>query len=152
MLQRFAQFTASISAISRFIQKIQRDEMEKYGLKGAYAQYLLALRRHPEGITAAQLCEICDRDKGAVSRILTEMERKGLIRRPDSGDSPYRARLVLTAQGLAAADYVRAKAAMATELVGGGLSEADRATLYAALTLISENIESLSQRGLPDFI
>ena len=76
MLDRFEQFTAAISTIHRFVQKIERDEMEKYGLKGASAQYLLAMARYPEGITAAALCDVCDRDKAAVSRILSEMEKK----------------------------------------------------------------------------
>ena len=38
MLDRFEQFTAAISAINRCIQKLERDEMEKYGYKGAVVQ------------------------------------------------------------------------------------------------------------------
>ena len=33
MLDRFEQFTAAISAINRCVQKLERDEMEKYGYK-----------------------------------------------------------------------------------------------------------------------
>lgn len=150
MLRRFERFTAAISAIDRFIQKIERDEMEKYGLKGAYAQYLLAMYRHPQGITATELCEVCDRNKAAVSRMLAEMEQKGLICRADPGDSQYRARLILTPAGQEAANYVRHKASIAAELVGKGLSDEDRATLYAALELITNNIGSVSATGLPD--
>ena len=40
MIDRFEQFVSYISAIHRDVQKIERDEMVKYGLKGAYAQYL----------------------------------------------------------------------------------------------------------------
>ncbi len=150
MLQRFERFTASISAINRFIQKIERDEMEKYGLRGAYAQYLLAMQLHPEGITATALCDACDRNKAAVSRMLSEMEQKGLIRRVDDRSSPYRARLTLTDAGQEAANYVGHKAALATELVGTGLSDEARSALYAALELITANIENVSQTGLPD--
>ena len=45
MVNRFEQFTGLISAGNRCVQKIERDEMEKFGLKGAYAQYLLAMAR-----------------------------------------------------------------------------------------------------------
>ena len=38
MLTRFEQFTSSIAGIYKHIQKIERDEMIKYGLKGSYAQ------------------------------------------------------------------------------------------------------------------
>ena len=43
--------------------------LEKYGYKGAFAQYLVVLASHPEGLTSAQLCEQSDRDKAAVSRV-----------------------------------------------------------------------------------
>ena len=103
MLDRFEQFTSAISALYRDVQKIERDEMEKQGLRGAFAQYLLAISRHPEGITAATLCEVCDKDKAAVSRIIAEMESKGLVEKENDGTSQYRARLRLTPAGQEAA-------------------------------------------------
>lgn len=150
MLDRFVQFTAAISSIYRFIQKIEREEMEKFGLKGAFAQYLLAMERHPEGITAAALCEACDKDKAAVSRILSEMETKKLVRRADSGDSPYRARMVLTQEGRSASEYVRHKAALAAEIAGKDLSGEDRTAFYLTLEQIAGNIQTISQQGLPE--
>lgn len=150
MRNRFEQFTAAISPIHRFIQKIERDEMDKYGLKGASAQYLLAMERYPEGVTAAALCDICDRDKAAVSRILSEMEAKGLIYRVNPGESQYRALLALTPAGKQAADFVNRKAAIAVELVGSGLTDEDRKVLYAALAHIAANIKALSHEGIPE--
>lgn len=151
MLDRFEQFTTAISTIYRFVQKIERDEMEKYGLKGASAQYLLAMARYPEGITAAALCDVCDRDKAAVSRILSEMEVKGLIARTNGGESQYRAPLVLTPAGKEAADYVNQKASRAAEIVGHGLTDEDRRVLYDALAHITANIEHLSHTGIPEW-
>ena len=150
MLNRFEQFTAAISSLYRFIQKIERDEMEKYGLKGASAQYLLAMERFPEGITAAELCDVCDKDKSAVSRILAEMEAKGLIRRESDNDSQYRARLTLTDSGREAAGYVQRKATVAVELAGQGLSDGERKVLYSSLELIANNIKTISHKGIPD--
>lgn len=150
MITRFERFTAAISSIHRFIQKIERDEMEKYGLKGACAQYLLAMAAHPEGITASELCEICDKDKAAVSRILNEMEAKGLVIRNSDGMTQYRVRLTLTDVGKEVANYVNQKATFAAELVGKGLRPEDRKALYAALDLIAANIEALSNQGIPD--
>ena len=73
MLSRYEQFSYIVSGINRHIQKLERDEMIKFGYKGAFAQYLVAMRHYPKGVTAAQLSEICDKDKAAVSRIVTEM-------------------------------------------------------------------------------
>jgi DNA-binding MarR family transcriptional regulator len=104
MIQRFEVFTSAISSIYREIQKIERAEMERYGLKGAYTQYLLAIDYRPEGMTAAKLCEICDKNKAAVSRILSEMEHSGLIQR---STNPYKSLLTLTAKGREAVEYVK---------------------------------------------
>lgn len=150
MLDRFERFTSFISSLNRFVQKIERDEMEKFGLKGAFAQYLLAMDRYPEGITAAMLCEVCDRDKAAVSRILTELEQKGMVCRADPGDRPYRAKMTLTPAGKQAAAFVRRRATLAVDLVGKGLTDEHREVLYETLHLISTNIETICQTGLPD--
>ncbi len=149
MLSRFEQFTFMISGIYRSIQKIEREEMDKYGLKGGYAQHLAAMARHPEGLTATQLCEICDLDKAAVSRSLTEMEQRGLLER-DMTAGAYRAKLCLTSTGREAADYVRKKACAAVEAAGKKLSDGDRAVLYTALESIAGQLQTIAKEGLPD--
>lgn len=147
MLHRFEQFTGSIAAIAHHIHKIQRDEMEKLGLKGTYTQYLLALEQHPDGLTAAQLCKLYEADKGAVSRILSELEGHGLISRIGSS---YRAKLVLTQQGRQIAHLVSQRVILATELANSGISNRDREIFYSVLKHFSTNIESISKTGLPE--
>lgn len=147
MVSRFEHFSASISCIYRYIQKIERIEMEKYGLKGPYAQCLLAMRRYPEGITAARLCEVCDKDKAAVSRMVTELEEKGLISRSDPGVR-YRMQLKLTPLGEEAAEHVEQRAKLAVEEAGAGLTDKQRSTLYAVLDLIAENLQEICVNGL----
>lgn len=149
MLSRYEQFSALISSLCRSIQKIEREEMEKYGFKGAYAQYLAAMRRHPEGITSAQLSEICDRDKAAVSRAVTEMEEKGLLLRTGQKDNLYRARLTLTETGRQAAEFVARRGQEAVDAADLGVSEEDRRILYATLSTIAENLQSIHQNGFP---
>ena len=150
MLERFEQFTAAISALYRDVQKIERDEMEKQGLRGAFAQYLLAISRYPKGITAAALCEVCDKDKAAVSRIVTEMEARGLVERETDGVSQYRAKLRLTPAGEEAAAFARKRASAAVELAGAGVSYEDRKVFYAALARISASLQQISRTGIPD--
>ena len=149
MLNRFEQFTSAISALCRDVQKIERDEMEKQGLRGAFAQYLLAISRYPEGITASALCEVCDKDKAAVSRIIGEMESKGLLQKINDGTSQYRARISLTPAGEKAAAFVRERASAAVELAGSGLSDEDRKAFYKTLELISENLQDICKKGIP---
>ncbi len=156
MINRFQQFSVSIAAIYRHIQKIERAEMIKYGLKGSYAQYLATLNLHSEGLTASQLCEICDKDKAAISRVITEMEEKGLVVRErqdghiSDGSRVYRARLTLTPFGKEAADHVLDRAIVAVEHAGMGLTEENRRIFYASMEIIAHNLQSISKDGIPE--
>ena len=75
VISRFEQLSSAISRIYHYIQKIERIEMEKFGLKGPHVQCMLAMNRNPEGLTATQLCTMCEKDKAAVSRTIAELEK-----------------------------------------------------------------------------
>ena len=150
MLDRFEQFSYSISNIYKHINKIEREEMEKYGLRGAYAQYLVTMTHYPDGITSSKLSEICDRDKAAISRIVSEMEDKGLVVRYTDRDNMYRAKLILTEEGKKAADYVCERAEKAVNAAGNGLGEEERKIFYGALAIIEANLRRISRDGIPD--
>ena len=148
MESRYELLSGSISCMYHDIQKIERVEMNKYGLKGPHAQCLLAMKRHPEGITAARLCEACDKDKAAVSRILGELEAAGMVSRENRNGSRYRALLRLTEQGKAAANAVMEKARLAVEVAGKGFGEEEREVFYRVLSIISGNLHKLCRDGL----
>lgn len=149
MVSRYEQFAGAIFGIYRDIQRIERDEMEKFGLRGAYAQYLLAIGRHPEGVTSAELREICDKDKAAISRVVAEMQLKGLVHRRRVGENLYRARLTLTERGRQAAQMVSARAERAVELADKGLTEEDRKLFYSVLEKIADNLQRITKDGIP---
>ena len=150
MLSRFQQFSYVISEINRQIQKIERDEMIKYGCKGAFAQYLVALLNHPEGLTAARLCQICDKDKAAVSRMVSEMQEKGMVTRSNESTRSYNAPILLTEDGRKAAEHVCMKARAAVKAVGGEMSEEERRVLYSLLDSIAGKLQRLSEEGIPE--
>ena len=150
MLRRFEQFCTSAFSIYRSILKIERMEMEKFGLKGPHAQCLLNMARHPEGITAAQLCTLCDKDKAAISRTVAELENADMLVRHCSGNNRYRAQLMLTEKGYEAAAQVAERAKYAVEQAGSGLSDEQRAVFYYALGLIADNLQNICDDGLND--
>lgn len=149
MLHRYERFSLAIGEIERCRHKLTADEMEKYGLSSPHAVYLNALYQYEEGITAAKLGELILRDKADVSRIIGQMEKKGLVRKEATGSNMYRARIKLTEEGKEAALHVRERAALAVELAGAGLSEEERETFYYALERITANLQTLSKEGLP---
>ena len=149
MLGRYEQFSFIVSVINRQIQKIERDEMEKHGYKGAFAQYLMVMRHHPEGVTATQLCELCDKDKAAVSRVVNEMVEKNLVVRSSAKETLYRAKLTLTEEGRLIAEYVAERAMTAVAAVGNELTDEERKMFYSTLDFIAERLQNLSKNGIP---
>jgi DNA-binding MarR family transcriptional regulator len=150
MISKYELFSASVSSLYRDIQRIERRETAKYGMKGPHAQCLLAMSRYPEGITATQICDICEKDKAAVSRTLAELEESGLVLRTARNGSRYRALLTLTEKGKDAARTVNEKAQIAVEQAGAGLDDAQREVFYAVLDVIAGNLHTICKEGLKD--
>ena len=148
MTDRFERFTIAISEISRYWHKIAGDVMEEYGLKGTHAIYLTVMQQYKNGITSAALCDICGKDKSDVSRLISIMEKKGLVVR--EGASNYRAMLKLTEKGEKLADLVKKKASTAVEIAGKDLSQENRRIFYDALDTITTNLRTISKNGLPE--
>ena len=150
MISKYELFSGSVSSMHHDIQRIERVEMAKFGLKGPHAQCLLAMNRYPEGLTAAQLCEICEKDKAAVSRILAELEQAGMVLREIRNGSRYRANLTLTERGQAAAQAVKERARLAVERAGEGLDDGQREVFYRVLALIAGNLHAICKDGLEE--
>ncbi|MBQ6929903.1 MAG: MarR family transcriptional regulator [Oscillospiraceae bacterium] len=150
MIDRYQQFSYIVSVINRQIQKIERDEMEKYGYKGAFAQYLMAMRRNPAGVTSAQLSDMCDRDKAAVSRVITEMIEKGLVVRKSANETFYRAKLTLTQKGAEIADYIARQGAAAVAAVNNELTKEELKAFYSNLDYIADKLHIISKDGIPN--
>lgn len=148
MISKYELFSSSVSCLYHDIQKIERVEMANFGLKGPHAQVLMVLNRYPQGITAAKLCEICEKDKAAISRSVAELEQTGLLTRDQRGGSGYRAPLKLTEQGLSAAKAVSCRAQQAVEQAGAGLTDAQREVFYQVLALIAGNLHNICKDGL----
>ncbi len=146
MHNRYQYFSAAITSLYHDIQRVERLEMGKFGLKGPNAQCLMALSHLPEGITAARLCEITKKDKAAISRSIRQLEEGGLLRR----EGGYRAALLLTREGRQVAMGVQEKVRLAVEQAGEGLTEEDREVFYRVLATIAGNLHTICRDGLKE--
>ncbi len=149
LIDRFERFSVVISEISRHWHKIASEEMEKRGLKGTHSVYLTTMSRYPDGLTAAQLCQLCGKDKSDVSRMMSIMEKKGLVRKEGVHQKQYRGVFRLTEEGAAAAGEVCQRASLAVEEVGRDIAEDKRAVLYEVLETIEKRLGEISREGLP---
>ena len=150
MIHRYEVFSAAIASIYHDIQRIERVEMAKYDLKGPHAQCLLAMSRYPGGLTSVKLCEICDKDKAAVSRAVSELENAGLLVVESRNGIRYRAVLRLTDAGQAAAKAVCSRAELAVVQAGQGLTDGQREVFYDVLAKIAGNLHAICKNGLQE--
>jgi DNA-binding MarR family transcriptional regulator len=140
-MTRFEQFTVSIFRITHYWNRIATEEMREHGLKGTYAFYLLTLYTAKDSITAAQLCEMTQRDKADVSRAVALFQEKGFVEA--YGENRYRAPIKLTQEGKRIAAKIRKKADSALQTAGEGLSDEMRRNMYEALDIISANLKEM---------
>lgn len=142
MEECFEAFTVLIGRISRSIKRIKSEEMAEFQLKGPHVSCLYYLSM-ADGLTAAALCERCDEDKAAVSRSLDDLEKGGYITCGSGAGRRYRTPLYLTERGRAVCRAINEKIERIVNAASQGLGEAERRSMYRALTLISGNLERI---------
>ena len=148
MIERFEKFSYTVTEIVNQLHKIAAEEMRRYGLKWPHAVYLISLYKRPQGITAAGLSELCGRDKADVSRAITAMAEKGLVKKESNGQN-YRVLLKLTEDGIKVAAHISERAKLAVEFVSCGVTEEQRSNFYEVLEIIGTNLQKMSENGLP---
>ncbi len=150
MITRFEQFSYAINGMYRFIHRIQKNEMVKRGYKGVFAIYLATLKRYEEGLSCARLCDVCDKDKAAVSRIISEMEEKGLVERINGGERGYGAKVILTEKGKEVADFVSERARIAVdEATSEIMTEGELNDFNETLEHLYKSLQEISEVGIP---
>ena len=120
MENRFEHFTLDIFNISKYWNKIASEEMKEYGLRGAHA--------------------------ADVSRAIADFQKKGIL---EPYDGPrYRFTPKLTPRGHALAAQIRARATVALDLAGQGITDEMRENMYHCLDLIATNMRLICEDGL----
>lgn len=142
MENRFDTFTSSILELNRIVQRVKDCEMKKLGLKGAHAMVLYQLGRAPEGLSAVQLTDRCREDKAAISRALSQLVTKGLVRKTDSDSGrAYRTPFLLTEAGTQVVAQLNARVEALFAKGGSLLSARQRADFYETLELVLRGAE-----------
>lgn len=145
-MDRFERFSFAMFEASRCWHKLADEELDKVGLKGAYATYLTTLFQYPDGITAAELSKKCIKDKADTSRAVNLFEKKGIVIKSDNS---YRCKIKLTPLGEEIANTIKLRAQKAVECAGKNMSEQEREIFYNSLESIVRNLKKLSKEGIP---
>ena len=139
MKDRFEAFITGVTVCYKYIQRIKSLEMTELGLKGTHVTCLFYLNNHPEGLTAAQLCQMCAEDKASVSRTVADLRARGYIA---PSDKHYRAPLQLTAEGRNAAKQMEPLIDRWVRSGGDGLTDEQREIFYKSLEMIGQTLRN----------
>lgn len=145
MKDRFETFTVLIAKISRNIRKIKNQEMADYNLRSPQISCLYYLYSS-EGLTATDLCERCEEDKATISRSLEYLENNGYLICESKYAKRYKSPLVLTEKGKEAGKKIADKIDLVLDEISTGLTEEERIAFYRSLSIISNGLESISNR------
>ena len=148
MVERFNKFSYLITEVHRCVRKIENDELEKIGLKGSYAVYFLALANSAKsgGLTSAELAKLCGRNKAEVSRAIADMTERGLIKKTNTS-MKYRARIILTDDGLGIANMIDDIAAQTISRISQNIPPSDITCFYDTFSIICANLKKISEDG-----
>ena len=115
--------------------------MLKFGLKSFHVSCLYYINKFDDGLTATELCNLCEEDKGAISRSIDYLEKDGYVKYScDDNKKKYRAKIFLTDKGKKIADRLDVITNKAVDIGSEGLNDIDREYLYKCLEMISNNL------------
>lgn len=140
MIQRFQDFLTGITVCYKFIQRIKNTEMTEFGLKGIHVSCMFYLNHNPDGLTAAQLCNLCCEDKATISRTVSDLRKRGYIVQVDGKN--YRAPLRLTPAGSEIACKMDPIIESWVSAGGEGMTQQQRTHFYDSLALITANLRA----------
>lgn len=113
---------------------------QPYNLTSEQWSLLTALRLH-DGVSQKELAELTDKDPANVTRILDQLQRKGLVRREANPDDRRAVRMRITSEGSkVAATLVPIEERFIEEIVAG-IPQADLETFKSVIRAINLNLE-----------
>ena len=142
MQQRFRNFTLLNAQISRCLRRIKTEEMADIKLKSGHVScmyYLYAVGP----LTAKELCDMCEEDKANVSRSMEYLEQNGYLAPLPDEKRLYKRRYTLTEKGTEAAKRLDEKIERVLAIAGEGVTEENRAIMYASLAKVSANLQRI---------
>ena len=142
MQHRYETFTLLNAQISRYLRRIKSEEMADLSLKSGHTSCLFYLYKNG-ALTLKELCDACEEDEANVSRSMEYLEENGYLNAEKAEKQTYKRRFSLSEKGRAVAVRLGEKIDCVLSTVSEGVSEEERAVMYAALTKISANLQKI---------
>ncbi len=147
MLDRFEHFTYLVNKIYRDMQKIKSQKLKNYGLKGSHMICIHYLGKSDDGLSFKELCEICDEDKGLISRNLSYLKKEDFVEELIGDKKTYKGKMILTEKGKEVFDAIQGITINICQQVYLDKEKTSLDSFYTNLEGISERIERIVNQG-----
>ncbi len=97
-------------------------------------------------MTAKELCDVCDEDKGAISRAIEFLEEQGYLICSSKTEKRYKSPISLSDKGKKIGEFINDKVDGLLDKASEGLSEEKRVIFYESLDLISNNLQKMCDK------
>lgn len=141
-MDRYQQFTIIINKLSREIKRLKNEVMADYGLKSVHVSCIYYLYKE-EKLTSKEITEICDEDKGFISRNISFLQRHNYVKCEKDTKKRYNDYLFLTDKGKEIGKVLSDKVDYVLKLSSAGMSEDERKALYDNLEIIYNNLRNI---------
>lgn len=146
MENRYENFTSLITQISKNIRKVKNMAMKDFKLNSTHVSCLYYLYKK-ESLTSKELSELCDEDKGAISRTLEFLESNDYINCDSLAKKRYNDKLYLSNKGKEVGKFISNKIDEILDLASLGINDQERDVLYKCLTIINNNLTRINNKG-----
>lgn len=144
MQEGFKSFAVMIKKINRDIKRLKTELMAEFNLKCPHVSSFYYL--YTDGpLTAKELCNLCQEDKGALSRSIDYLEKEGFIESVDK-KKKYKSPLTLTENGKKIGKRLAEKIDLLFVGASKDLSDSDRKILFESLSKVSLSLEALAKK------
>ena len=140
--ERFESFVSAVTRAYKCIQKVKNFETGRLGLKGHHVMCIYFLGKNPAGLTAAELCKLCNEDKAAVSRTVLDLTQKGLVAPLDLDTKrKYRTVIKLSRDGIELNEKINNAIDFAVMKSSTRFTQEERECFYRVFFNIVDNLE-----------
>lgn len=144
--ERFETFANYISGIYWDIQKLKAKWNERLGLKSVHIFWVYLLRKHPEGLTSAELSRHSQSNRSLVSREIRELIDMGYVAyRQDQEKQRHGKKLILTPSGKEISDFISSTSLDIQNKVSKGIPAEDLVVFYRTLNTLQHRFDMLAQ-------
>ena len=142
MEERFEILSRMVFGVHGDVQRLKVQIAAELGVKSAHVFLIYLLRTDPEGLTAAELCEMNRSTSGLISRETAELLEQGVIKRDRESDRRrYGCKYLLTQKGWEMARRISDFAMQVQNFVSADIPFEELVSFYRTFGTLLENFD-----------